>query len=153
MNWKVGAAVVAAIAAIAMVSSHVSSSGRSYHASVEEYNCNVGIANDPKPIMKEVSGTVDIKCSTAPRTTALTVMLQYRAKDSAPWQNAGPTKVFVSTPTSQTESINISQPCSAGSWRVGYEFDGTGAGTGKAFTTAQAFGSSQSISTEQCANS
>ena len=152
MNLKVGVLVALAAALLFVIVPH-STSGRSYHASVKEYDCNVSIADDPRAVMANVLAAVDISCAAPPRTTSLTVTLQYRPKDSVPWQQAGPTKEFIGTPTTQKSVMDVTQPCKAGFWRVGYLFGGTGAATGAPFTTLPAWSSSQSVTSSQCTNS
>jgi hypothetical protein len=154
MNVKIAGAIAAIVAVLALTFSHKSSSAtQSYQASVKEYDCSVGVPDDPRAFQGQVLATVSITCPTPPRATVLTVILQYRAKNSMPWQDAGQPKVFTGLPGAKATTMNVNQPCQTGNWRAAYTFSGTGAATGGKFVQNQAFGNSVAITADQCVNS
>jgi len=150
---KIAGIVAAALAVLALAFSHKSASSNvNYHASAAEYDCSINVLDDPRAFQGQVLATVSIDCKTPPRTTNLTIVLQYRAKSSLPWQNAGSQKVFTGTPGAKATTMNVNQPCLTGNWRAAYTFSGTGAATGNKFTGSQAFGNSVAITADQCVN-
>jgi hypothetical protein len=151
-NVKAGVLIAIAVALLFLIVPR-SSSGSHLHASVSEYDCHVKIVDDPRPLNKEVLGTVSIYCSTPPKTTSFVAQLQYRATGSAPWADYGPVKQLDGQPTPNATDINVTVPCKGGNWRIGYQLSGVANATNRAFQETQFFGSSKSISDSQCVNS
>jgi hypothetical protein len=152
VNWKAGAAVAAAVLLLVLIV-RPSSSGHHFKVTATEYDCTVKIADDPRPLNKEVLSTVSLKCATPPKQTQLVLQLQYRKDSAAQWANDGDARSFNGIPGPDYTDINITQPCKPGSWRIAYQFQGVAAALGSNFSEAQQFGSSKDISQAQCDNS
>jgi hypothetical protein len=152
LNWKAGAAVAAAVLLLVLIV-RPSSSGHHFKVTATEYDCNIKIADDPRPLNREVLATVAIKCSTPPKQTQLALQLQYRKDASAQWANEGDARAFNGIPTPDYTDINVTVPCRAGSWRIEYQFQGVAAALGTNFQQPQQFGTSKDISQSQCDNS
>jgi hypothetical protein len=152
VNMRAGAAVAAVVLLLFLIV-RPSSSGHHFKVTATEYDCNVRITDDPRPLNKEVLATVGIKCATPPKQTQLVLQLQYRKDTSAQWANQGAARAFNGIPTKDYTDINITLPCTAGNWRVAYQLQGVAAELGTNFTAAQQFGSSKAISQSQCDNS
>ena len=152
LDWKAGAAVAAVVLLLVLVV-RPSSSGHHFKVTATEYDCNVKIADDPRPLNKEVLSTVAIKCATAPKQTSLVLQLQYRANGNSPWANDGDARAFNGTPGPDYTDINITLPCKAGDWRIEYQLQGVAAALGTNFQAAPQFGTSKTISQSQCDNS
>jgi hypothetical protein len=149
---KAGAAVAAVVLLLFLIV-RPSSSGHHFKVTATEYDCNVKITDDPRPLNKEVLATVGLKCATPPKQTDFLMQLQYRKDSNGQWANAGDPRRFDGLPTTDYTDINITQPCKAGSWRVAYQLTGVAASLGTTFQEAQQFGSSKDISQSQCDNS
>jgi hypothetical protein len=149
---RAGAAVAAVVLLLFLIV-RPSSSGHHFKVTATEYDCNVKITDDPRPLNKEVLATVAVKCATPPKQTQLVLQLQYRKDSSAQWANDGDARAFNGIPTPDYTDINITLPCKAGSWRIAYQLKGVAAALGTTFTEAQQFGSSKDISQSQCDNS
>jgi len=152
LNWKAGAGVAAAVLLLVLIV-RPSSSGHHFKVTATEYDCNIKIADDPRPLNKEVLSTVAIKCATPPKQTNLVLQLQYRANSSAAWANSGGARAFTGIPTPDYTDINITVPCKAGSWRIEYQLSGVASVVGSNFQAVPQFGSSKDISQSQCDNS
>ena len=151
-NTKAGAAVAAVVLLLFLIV-RPTSSGHHYKVTATEYDCNVKIADDPRPLNKEVLSTVAIKCSTPPKQTSLVLQLQFRKDDTTPWANDGDARAFNGVPGPDYTDINITLPCKAGNWRIEYQLQGVAAALGTNFQAAAQFGSSKAISQVQCDNS
>ena len=152
MDWKSGAAVAAVVLLIVLIV-RPSSSGHHFKVTATEYDCNVKIADDPRPLNKEVLSTVAIKCSTPPKQTSMVLQLQYRKDANGQWANDGDARAFTGVPGPDYTDINITRPCKAGNWRIQYQLTGVAAALGTNFQEPAQFGSSKSISQSQCDNS
>jgi hypothetical protein len=152
MDWKTGAAVAAVVLLLVLIV-RPTSSGHHFKVTATEYDCNVKIVDDPRPLNKEILSTVAIKCSTSPKQTSMVLQLQYRKDGSSPWTNNGDARAFTGAPTTAYTDVNITQPCKAGDWRIEYQLQGVAAALGTNFQEAAQFGSSKSISQSQCDNS
>lgn len=152
MDWKTGAAVAAVVLLLVLIV-RPSSSGHHFKVTATEYDCNVKIVDDPRPLNKEILSTVAIKCSTSPKQTSMVLQLQYRKDGNGPWTNDGDARAFTGAPTTAYTDVNITRPCKAGDWRIEYQLQGVAAALGTSFQEAAQFGSSKSISQSQCDNS
>jgi hypothetical protein len=151
-NTKAGAAVAAVVLLLFLIV-RPTSSGHHFKVTATEYDCNVKIADDPRPLNKEVLSTVAIKCATPPKQTSLVLQLQYHVSGSSVWTNSGDARAFDGVPGPDYTDINITQPCKAGSWRIQYQLQGVAAALGTNFQAAPQYGSSKDISQSQCDNS
>jgi hypothetical protein len=149
---KAGAAVAAVVLLLFLIV-RPTSSGHHFKVTATEYDCNVKIADDPRPLNKEVLSTVAIKCATPPKQTQLVLQLQYRKDANGVWANSGDARAFSGVPGPDYTDINITQPCVAGNWRISYQLKGVAAALGTDFQAAQQFGTSKAISQSQCDNS
>ena len=152
MDWKAGAAAAAVVLLLVLIV-RPSSSGHHFKVTATEYDCNVSVVDDPRPLNKEVLATVGIKCATAPKETDFVMQLQYRKDANSQWTNAGDARKYTGPPTNTTTDINVTQPCKAGSWRIAYQLMGVAAGIGTNFQEPQQFGKSKDISQSACDNS
>jgi hypothetical protein len=152
VNMKAGAAVAAVVLLLFLIV-RPTSSGHHFKVTATEYDCNVKIADDPRPLNKEVLATVAIKCATPPKQTQLVLQLQYRKDANGQWTNSGDARAFNGVPGADYTDINITQPCVPGNWRVAYQLKGVAAALGTDFQAAQEFGDSKAISQSQCDNS
>jgi hypothetical protein len=152
VNMKAGAAVAAVVLLLFLIV-RPSTSGHHFKVTATEYDCTVKIVDDPRPLNREVLATVGIKCATPPKQTVFVMQLQYRKDSGAQWTNSGDARTFTSAPTKDFTDINITQPCKAGSWRVGYQLMGVAASIGSNFQEPQQFGDGKDISQSQCDNS
>jgi hypothetical protein len=153
VNLKAGAAVAAVVLLLFLVVRPSSAGQHHFKVTATEYDCNVKVTDDPRPLNREVLATVGIKCATAPKQTDFLMQLQYRKDANGVWANAGDARRFDGAPTADYTDINITQPCKAGSWRVAYQLTGVAASLGTTFQEPQQFGSSKDISQSQCDNS
>ena|ERR1700759_1408700 len=151
-NTKAGAAVAAVVLLLFLIV-RPTSSGHHYKVTATEYDCNVKIADDPRPLNKEILSTVAIKCSTPPKQTSLVLQLQYRKDGSSPWGNDGDARAFNGVPSKDYTDINITQPCKAGNWRIQYQLQGVAAALGTDFQATPQYGDSKTITQSQCDNS
>ena len=152
LNWKAGAAVAAAVLLLVLIV-RPTSSGHHFKVTATEYDCNVKISDDPRPLNKEVLSTVSIKCATPPKQTNLVLQLQYHKAGTTLWANAGDARAYTGMPTPNYQDINITQPCVAGSWRIEYSLGGVASVLGTNFQQPPQFGGSKDISDSQCVNS
>ncbi|WP_194916092.1 hypothetical protein [Catenulispora rubra] len=152
-NMKAGAAVAAVVLLLFLIVRPTTSSGHHFKVTATEYDCNVKIADDPRPLNKEVLSTVAIKCVTPPKQTSLVLQLQYRKDGSSPWTNDGDARAYTGIPGPDYTDINITQPCKAGSFRIAYQLQGVAAVLGTSIQEQQQFGGSKDISQSQCDNS
>ena len=152
MNVKVGVAAAVAFVLLFIVLPH-NNSGTHFSAKVTEYDCDIKVQDNPRAFQKQALATLSVKCDTPPKQADLVMLLQYRAKSSDPWTNAGKPKGLVGPPTPEAVTVDIAYPCKAGDWRVAYQLSGVANATGRAFQEAQQFGDVKSISAGQCANS
>lgn len=150
---KAGAAVAAVVLLLFLIVRPTTNSGHHYKVTATEYDCSVKVANDPRPLNKEVLSTVSIKCATPPKQTSLILQLQYRGNSSAQWANYGDARAFNGIPGPDYTDINITQLCKAGSYRIAYQLTGVAAVLGTNFQQPQQFGNSKDISQSQCDNS
>ena len=149
---KAGAAVAAVVLLLFLIV-RPTSSGHHFKVTATEYDCNVKISDDPRPLNKEVLSTVSIKCATPPKQTNLVLQLQYRKNANVPWTNSGDARAFNGMPTPNYTDINITQPCAAGSWRIEYALGGVASVLGTNFQELPQYGSGKDISQSQCDNS
>jgi hypothetical protein len=149
---KAGAAV-AAVVLLLFLFVRPTSSGHHFKVTATEYDCNVKISDDPRPLNKEVLSTVSLKCATPPKQTDLVLQLQFRKDANSPWANSGDARGFDGIPGPDYTDINITQPCKAGSWRIEYQLQGTAAVLSTKFQELPQYGSSKDISQSQCDNS
>ena len=152
MDWKSGAAVAAVVLLLVLIV-RPSSSGHHFKVTATEYDCNVKIADDPRPLNKQILSTVAIKCATPPKQTSLVLQLQYRKDGNGQWANEGDARAFNGVPGPDYTDINITVPCKAGNWRIEYQLQGVAAALGTDFKATPQFGDSKSISQSQCDNS
>lgn len=151
-NTKAGAAV-AAIVLLLFLIVRPTSSGHHFKVTATEYDCNVKIADDPRPLNREILSTVALKCATPPKQTSLVLQLQYRKDGSSPWANDGDARAFTGVPGPDYTDINITQPCKAGNWRIQYQLQGVAAALGTTFQATPQYGNSKAISQSACDNS
>lgn len=152
MDWKTGGAVAAVVLLLVLIV-RPSSSGHHFKVTATEYDCNVKIVDDPRPLNKEILSTVAIKCSTSPKQTSLVLQLQYHPSGSSQWTNDGDARAFTGIPSKDYTDINITQPCKAGSYRIEYQLQGVAAALGTNFQEAPQYGSGKEVTQSQCDNS
>ncbi|GAA1981582.1 hypothetical protein GCM10009838_48580 [Catenulispora subtropica] len=152
VNMKAGAAVAAVVLLLFLIV-RPTSSGHHFKVTATEYDCNVKIVDDPRPLNRQILATVGIKCATTPKETDFMLQLQYRKDSGAQWANIGDARKYTGPPTKDYTDINITQPCKAGDWRIAYQLMGVAASIGSNFQEPQQFGDGKSISQSQCDNS
>ncbi|NUR30295.1 MAG: hypothetical protein HOV83_31325 [Catenulispora sp.] len=151
-NMKAGAAVAAVVLLLFLIV-RPTSSGHHFKVTATEYDCTVKIVDDPRPLNREILGTVGIKCATPPKETAFVMQLQYRKDSGAQWANVGDARKYTGPPTKDFTDINITQPCRPGSWRIAYQLTGVASAIGTNFQEKLEFGDGKDISQSQCDNS